>query len=208
MLDGAQQPPKPGTDFSTFPRDTPEPGRGYYRAHHEKNSAWFFSGDRGRFDLGSEFGTSYWADSPKTALRERLRGAISDKNLLSPGFVKELAISVSTLPPALCANISHPDASEFGVTVALSGGEVDYSMSQTWAGELSSVGFDGVRYTARFTPGQSNSWALFGDGGPHIPDGAEVSSTVLGNAAVKLAETFVEPVPALAELAETTDPPV
>jgi len=178
------------------------------RSHKVAQSPWWFSAapkaepGGGRFDLSHPSGTCYVADTIEVATRERLRETILTARLVSPGFADSFAVSTFAAPRQyLCANIEADDAADFGVTRELAAlAPKYYSISRTWANAFAEASFEGIRYGARFTPGQANSWALFGKRGYGEPPMPSDIKQVSGRDACKLIGVAVDSHPRLGSL--------
>ncbi|MWV31679.1 RES domain-containing protein [Rathayibacter iranicus NCPPB 2253 = VKM Ac-1602] len=163
--DVAQQ--RPGTDqnLSGFPSVSLD-AKVTWRAHASDLSPWWFStSGRGRFDLptdGSD-GTCYIADDVRTAVRESLGDRIVPDQVLTPAAAAHFRVS-AVLPPAggAYAAVTSVTADEHGVTRELTT-MTDYTITQEWSAVLHAAGFDGIRYSSRYTSASGpNAWALFG----------------------------------------------
>lgn len=121
----------------------------------------------GRFDLAAPNGTMYVADSIRAAVRERLLGMFDDANAIAESLVATMVISQLTLSGEYdCAEVGVAGIEKYGILRELET-MVPYDVPQQWAARFHAEGFDGIHYGARSTPGPSNSWALFGESGPH-----------------------------------------
>ena len=164
----AQQPPRGDADYEGFPSKRYRTGHGCFRAHSAGNGPWWFASDRnGRFNLLPPNGTCYVAEDAATALRERVGPELVRLGFVPESLLADAVVSHLRLPqPTNAADCESPRAVEFGVTREMA--TCTYALSQQWAAALHSAGFTGLRYGARFTPGDSGiAIALFGAGGGH-----------------------------------------
>lgn len=161
-----------GRSLSHFPVATRPAGRTSYRSHSvDKDAAWRSSvatttqHDGGRFDLTAPRGTLYTSDDVETAVRERVRDAVNERQEISAALASSFSVSVIiAAESARCADFSAKEAASYGVTRAAETTE-NYSVTRSWAGALDRAGFDGVRYGSRFTSGPPRAWATFGPEG-------------------------------------------
>lgn len=139
------------------------------------------------------------ADTIEVAARERLRGTILAVRLVSPAFADSFAVSAFAVPRQfLCANIEADEAAGYGVTRELAAlAPVHYPISRAWADAFAEASFGGIRYGARFSPGQANAWALFGRGGEGDPPAPSGITLVSGRDACRRIGVAVDPHPRL-----------
>lgn len=151
---------------SDFPSYVLHPERVLFRIHRTINDPVHFSSDdRSRFNLTTTpgSGTCYLATSPLGAYVETF-GRL--------GTITELDVEERSLSElALSADLRLADLTErrvlggYGVAGDMSAG-TDYLPTHQLAGELYSLGFDGIYYTARHDPAfQERSVAVFGGSG-------------------------------------------
>ena len=196
----------PSGSLAGFPATILSEGRPVARTHSPGRNPWWFASapatNGGRFDLDAPMGTCYVADTVEVAVRERLR-----ETLLAAGMVTSLAadsfeISIFRVPKQYrCAHIGVSRAAGFGVTGELASlSPNNYSISRQWAMALNSIGFDGIRYSARFTPGRANAWAVFGQAGADQRPQPIIESTVSGQDACRQCGIKVMPIPSMSSL--------
>lgn len=196
----------PTRDLSGFPAVDLDKGQRVARSHAVTNTAWWFASTPasggGRFDLGSPCGTCYIADNVEVAVRERLRETIVASGVVSPLLAERFAVSVFTMPRAWrCAHIGLAKAARFGVTRELAAlAPSQYPLSRQWASAFAATGFEGIRYGARFTPGQANAWALFGRAGGDEAPQPMVDEVIPGPEACRQVGLRVTPIPRFASL--------
>ncbi|GAA1422976.1 RES family NAD+ phosphorylase [Agrococcus citreus] len=195
----------PGTDLrlDDFPAVDLAVDRRLVRVHGAGHGPGWFSSDKGgRFDLTAPRGTSYAGDALAVALREAL-GGLARQGRVPVAEARLRAASIVVGVAGRFAAVSVPEAARFGVTSELTSMPM-YTVPQMWAEAFAAAGFDGIRYTARFTPGPANSWAVFGPAGAH-PLGRVVEA-IPGIEACRLAGLHVlADIPASSAL--TTLPP-
>lgn len=165
----AQGRPRPDLDWEHFPEYLIVAGEEAFRAHSAGKGPWYFdSGPEGRFNLPAPRGTCYAADTLEIALRERFGSRASQRGWITKTLASQAEVSVLVAAHwRRLALVSTPGAARFGVTTELTD-SCPYSLSQEWAEHFAGHGFDGIRYTSRFSGGGSaNAWALFGEAGEH-----------------------------------------
>jgi len=196
----------PTRTLSGFPAAVLDKGQSVARSHAVANAAWWFASapasGGGRFDLDSPLGTCYVADNVEVAVRERLRETIVASGVVSPVLAERFAVSVFPMPRAWrCAHIGLAKAARFGVTRELATlTPSQYPLSREWAAALAKAGFEGIRYGARFTPGQANAWALFGRAGGAETPPPVIDEVIPGPEACRKAGFRVVPIPRFASL--------
>lgn len=161
-----QEAPDAGVRLDAFPAVELASDHEVVRVHGLQHDPGWFSFDKGgRFDLALPRGTCYAGDALGVALREALGGmARHDRVPASEARLRAATVLVGLT--GRFAAVSEPDAARFGVTAELTSMPT-YAVPQAWAEAFDAAGFDGIRYTARFTPGPANSWAVFGPAGAH-----------------------------------------
>ncbi|MDY7528691.1 MULTISPECIES: RES domain-containing protein [Cryobacterium] len=164
--------PLPGRDFTGFPAVHTRGAERKYRSHPIGRGAWFFASapggpGGGRFDLAPPLGTCYLADTVAVAVRERLGPSYAASGMVPRWAAEEFQVTELDLSAGKkCADVAAADAATFGVTRELSTMD-SYGVPQQWAALFESLGFDGIRYPARFSTGYSpDAWAVFGAAGP------------------------------------------
>lgn len=177
----AQGGPRQDLDWEHFPEHPIAAGEETFRAHSAGRGPWYFDpGLEGRFNLPAPHGTCYAADTVEIAMRERFGSRASQRGWVTTTLASQAEVSIleAELSRRL-ALVSTPGAARFGVTTELTD-SCPYTLSQEWARHFESHGFDGIRYTSRFSGGgPANAWALFGEAGEHAEghrhwmDGAE-----------------------------------
>lgn len=157
--------PRVDMDFSAFPVTEPASTR-VFRAHSTGNSPWFFaSDDGGRFNLREPRGTCYFADDAETAIRESFGPLVEDGGVITRARAESKRVSTVDLPDgATFADLGAGNTVRYGLIREVLT-SVDYTITNAWAEALSQIPTDGIRYASRFTMGDSNSWALFGQAG-------------------------------------------
>lgn len=137
-----------------------------HRAHSRDRGPWWFSSSgQGRFDLPAPGGTSYLADSPVSALRERLGTVLGESSTVPASLLEDSVVSALSVPEdVVLADLESAIASRFGVTREL-GTMVPYAVPQAWARGFREAQHDGVRYAPRFSTGDTFSYAVFGPSG-------------------------------------------
>lgn len=198
----AQKSPQAGQDLSKFPTvpadldpANPSVAAPKFRAHSAANGPWWFSSDgSGRFDLRPPYGACYFADDVDTAVRERLADLIIDMQPISAEKAAQMAVATITPDtPAAYANIVDGQAARFGVIRELCT-MVQSPVPNDWAASFHIAGFDGVRYSSRFTSAAGpNSWAMFGPAGLDAVRNAGPIPTMSGEDACALAGVVVRP---------------
>ena len=171
----AQGPPP--EDLDGFPRFTTR--RACYRAHAVRPDeadlgCWWFASrpaagpPGGRFDLAEPHGTCYLGLTAGAAARERVGRFLAVGLPVPRGLVDGAVVSRVRLPRprGRYAELAHTDAAGYGVTAELSSGADNYDVCVLWADALHAHGFDGVHYTARFSPGgDETALAVFDEQG-------------------------------------------
>ena len=151
-----------------FPALVVHPDRVLFRVHRHSNDPVHFSASgHGRFDLVGvpSVGTCYLAPSPLGAYLETL-GRLGT---ISWDDIEERRLSELTLarPLRLADLTARSILGRYGLAGDISSG-TDYRPSQTLAGTLYELGFDGIYYTARHDPAfLERSVAVFGAAGGH-----------------------------------------
>lgn len=137
-----------------------------HRAHSTDRGPWWFSSSgEGRFDIPAPHGTCYLADSPVSALRERLGTVLGESPAVPSSLLEEAVVSALSVPgEVLLADLESAAASRFGVTREL-GTMVPYAVPQAWARGFHEAAHGGVRYAPRFSTGDTSSYAVFGPAG-------------------------------------------
>jgi hypothetical protein len=122
------------------------------------------------------------ASDLETAVRERLRDRASGAGHVPQPFAASFAVTVTTVAKDWsCAHVDARGAARFGVTREMATlPPAQYGVTQAWAERFAATGHDGIRYGARFTPGRSNAWALFGQAGDAERPVPAVVETVSG----------------------------
>ncbi|ROQ64759.1 RES domain-containing protein [Rathayibacter sp. PhB152] len=207
----AQQGPSADQDLTAFPAVEPEP-EWRWRAHSTELAAWWFStSGRGRFDLpdsGAD-GTCYVADDVRTAVRESLGDRVVPDQVITPAAAAAFRVSAVRPPPGLtCAAVTSQSADQHGVTRELTT-MTDYDVTQAWAAALHAAGFDGIRYSSRYTSAAGpNSWALFAPKGGNDDFAVDAARELDGPAACAQAGVRVlEPPPLKRAVTLLTGPP-
>lgn len=156
----AQGPPR--VSLTRFPAYRISPQVTLFRAHGRARGSWWFSSDGGgRFDLPPPRGTCYLARDPLTAVREHLGVVLGSARAVPESALVDTVISLLRLPEKRdVADVQDRGAGSFGVTRELET-MVPYPVPQAWARGWDDVGFGGVRYGPRFTPGDASAVALF-----------------------------------------------
>lgn len=165
-MTAVQELPDSTRDYRRFPRKRIPAGFELFRAHSPRRGAWWFDDSpHGRFNLRDGRGTCYVATRVETAVRERVRDAVSSTNVVSPKLAQSFTVSVVNVPDELTsAAVSASRAVVYGVVRALVT-MADYSIPQKWARTLRSNGFGGIYYGSAYTTGGPSALALFGDRG-------------------------------------------
>lgn len=160
----AQRPP--AVALEDFPTYQLKSATHVHRAHSRDQGPWWFScSGEGRFDLPAPAGTCYLADSPLSALRERLGPVLGASPAVPASLFEDAVVSTLSLPEDVAlADLEADAASRFGVTREL-GTMVPYAVPQAWARGFGSAGHGGVRYAPRFSTGETSSYAVFGPSG-------------------------------------------
>lgn len=160
-----QEPPEPELPLHGFPIVELTPDSELVRVHGGERDAGWFSCEGGRFDLPAPRGTCYLGDALDVSLREAL-GSLARHGGVPVAEARLRAASVLRGISGRFAAVSQPDAASYGVTSELTS-MAPYAVPQAWAAAFSAADLDGIRYTARFTPGGANAWAVFGPSGAH-----------------------------------------
>lgn len=165
-MTAAQSAPPAGADLSAFPEATLAAGVPMYRSHGTAHGAWYYdNGASGRFNLHGARGTCCTALSVDTAVREKVRGRVSRKGVVSRAVADSFVVSIVSAPTEhRCATVNDVDAAKHGIVRELTTMS-DYSIPQAWAQAFEDAGFDGVLYGSAFTTGGPDAYALFGDAG-------------------------------------------
>lgn len=202
----AQQPPAPGIIRlgARFPKAWLEVTDVVARVHSaDLDAGWYSSSMQGRFDLAAPRGTCYAADTIAAAFRESL-GVVAVGGHVPRADAEARAVTLLTGIRDRFAAVSDPGAAAFGITSELTS-MTPYATPQAWAQEFDEVGFGGVRYASRFTPGPATAWAIFGPTGAH-PVGV-VKEVISGTEACARAGLRVLPdPPKSAELTKLSPP--
>lgn len=176
----------PSPDLHRFPKTTIAVGDLCYRIFTHKNSdgavrdPWFFSssnnGKSGRFDLPSPLGSCYFSNTSYACWREVFRGA----SLVSRSDMdqKRMLVVMKDESSLAVAQLTHTNASAFGVTLDLFSGD-DYSAPQAWAKALNDEGFMGIIALLRSdSSGQAKNIVIFGNAGAFADVDGWTSSVV------------------------------
>lgn len=169
-MTASQSAPPAEADLSPFPEMYLTPETPMYRSHGAAHGAWYFdSGAEGRFNLHGARGTCYAATSVDTAVREKVRGRVSQAGVVSRSLADSLVVSVvGVLTPHRCAAVNDVDAAKHGIVRELTT-MASYSIPQAWAQAFEDAGYDGVAYGSAFTTGSADAYALFGEAGAPVP---------------------------------------
>lgn len=169
-MTASQSAPPAGVDLSAFPEATAAAGAPMFRSHGVTRGAWYYDNSvEGRFNLHGSRGTCYAGTSVDTAVREKVRGRVSRKGVVSRALADSFVVSVvSVSVEHRCAAVNHVDAAKHGIVRELTT-MADYAIPQAWAQAFEDAGFDGVLYGSAFTTGAPDAYALFGDAG--VPGG-------------------------------------
>lgn len=167
-------------DFARFPRKTRREAGIWYRQHLDRptetdRGAWYFGSHPpgvigpGRFDLTAPAGTCYLASTQRAAVFECIGPEHADRGWVDAGLLKGRVLSALSLPREVrAADATATRAGDFRVTNELHSGN-DYATTQAWAQVFHDVGFGGVNYPLRFSPGPARGLALFGTAGVPSP---------------------------------------
>jgi len=159
----AQRPPTGA--LQGFPTFRLKPATRLHRAHSRDRGPWWFGASGGRFDLQAPLGTCYLADSPLSALRERLGTVLGGSAAVPASLLEDAVVSALSVPEeVVLADLESSAASRFGVTRELAT-MVPYAVPQAWARAFHEAQHGGVRYGPRFSTGQTCSYAVFSAGG-------------------------------------------
>jgi len=160
----AQRPP--AVALEGFPTYQLRSAAHVHRAHSRDRGPWWFSSSgEGRFDLPAPAGTCYLADSPVSALRERLGTVLGESPAVPASLLEDAVVSTLSVPEDVAlADLESAAASRFGIIREL-GTMVPYAVPQAWARGFANAGHGGVRYAPRFSTGETSSYAVFGPSG-------------------------------------------
>lgn len=153
-----------------MPRHTVTAETQMYRAHNTARDAWWFDSSRnGRFNLPAPAGTCYTATKVETAVREKVRDAVSESNVISRVLADSFRVSTMAAPiDYKCAAVSADRAVRFGIVRELVTME-DYTIPQEWAETIRTNSFEGIYYASAYTTGGPTALALFGTAGAPGP---------------------------------------
>ena len=159
-------PPSDPEALHGFPRWALTTERTLFRAHSTSNGPWWFaSAPGGRWDLPTPHGTVYLADSPETALRERIGRVLSSRSSLTAAEADASCVSRLHVPENVrLADLCSHRAADYGITREIHT-LTPYVVTQAWAVAFHAGGAGGVRYDARFSTGRARAYAGFGDAG-------------------------------------------
>lgn len=104
--------------------------------------------------------TCYLADTAKAAVYERVGGPLVTHGWLPEDLVTGRVVSEVELPETVRAAAVSADGVEGIVNAELTSSS-DYAMTQACAARIREGGFDGIRYTLRYTPAEPRGLALF-----------------------------------------------
>lgn len=140
----------------------------WYRAYTpmgsdgEARDSRYFSAGNGRFDLPAPRGSLNLASSPEVAFRERLgRTLVSARELPS----SELrGVWIARIEPPRIFRVADFRMPGLGIAPGdISSSVQDYSVTQKWAEQMQTDGFEGIIARSRF--GNGSTLYLFGDSG-------------------------------------------
>ncbi len=153
-----------------MPRHTVSAETQMYRAHNTARGAWWFDSSRnGRFNLPAPSGTCYAATKVETAVREKVRDAVSESNVVSRALADSFQVSTMAAPVDYkCAAVSSERAVRFGIVRELVTME-NYAIPQQWAETIQANSFEGIYYASAYTTGSATALALFGSAGSPGP---------------------------------------
>ncbi|MGH3447364.1 MAG: RES family NAD+ phosphorylase [Nocardioidaceae bacterium] len=190
-----QRPPDPDLDYRRFPYQTFKAGTRWHRQHDAALGPWWFSCSMlGRFDLAEPDGTCYLADSPESAVRERVGPDIAQSRQVAASVLADRVVSTLALPaPVRAANLeSNRAADRYGVTGELST-MTPYDVTQAWARALHQAGFGGVCGRLRFTVSRHRGLAIFGAAGSRPGWAADPSPVSLADVAGRMGIAIIDP---------------
>lgn len=196
-----QRSPDPALPWHRFPKRGLDAGTRLWRAAR-RAPWWYCSGGDCRFDLPWPRGTCYFGLDAVCGLLESVGAEWVSGRPLTAQFVTERTVYGIDLRAALSlADLVDRAAAGFRVTNELST-MTPYDIPREFAGLFDALGVAGLRYRARFDPGESaRGIALFGPAGLH-PDRADeeqpVDEGLLGE--LRKLGLVIEDPPALGEL--------
>ena len=162
------EPPAAQLRLTGFPENRPLAGTLAFKAHKATRQPGYFAPrppSAGRFSVLAPMGTCYLAATLGVAVGELISPVYIDAGYVPASEVEGVVVTAVMLPGSLCfANVSDPAVKPWGVTTELTSTD-DYDIPWQWAARFASEGYDGVFYTARFSPGGPNAWAWFGQAG-------------------------------------------
>lgn len=167
--DPAQQDPEPHRDYSSFPAARLRPGQHRWRAHQARYSPWFYSsGPSARFNLDKPDGTMYVASRMEVAVREAAGALMVGICVIDSDWADRRTVSKVPCPGRRLANLRSSRAPDFGIVPGeITGPFEGYRIPRAWALCFHRWGFEGVRYSSRFSsPHARLCEALFGPTGP------------------------------------------
>ncbi|WP_084697248.1 RES family NAD+ phosphorylase [Glaciibacter superstes] len=139
-----------------FPENRPSAGALAFKAHKATRQPGYFAPrppSTGRFSVPDPLGACYLAATPGVAVGELISPVYIDAGYVPASAVEGVVITAVMLPEALCfANVSDPAAKPWRVTTELTSTD-DCDIPRQWAVRFAAEGYDGVFYTARFSPG-------------------------------------------------------
>lgn len=187
VLEGARQStwlvaPERGDVTADFPACTAPTET--VRAHSaDFGPCWFATVDSlesplgGRFDLldaGSDdgeadeetAGTLYCSNDVEVAVRERLGAAFAGRRYLAASDLHDTAVSILYMEENGLGQCLADTCSARGFVTREISTMPDYGVTRSWAEEFFRVGFDGIAYEPRSTPGPERmAYAIFGPSG-------------------------------------------